>query len=88
MGDVVKLACSDAAAHVRDRLRDHGLAFDAKPFMPHITLARRVRIPRTGLVGLAFPEPCELTRITLFKSTLDPCFCPCFPAVRNSSFYL
>lgn len=61
----------DAAAHVRDRLRDHGLAFDAKPFMPHITLARRVRIPRTGLDGLAFPEPCELARVTLFKSTLD-----------------
>lgn len=61
----------DAAARVRDRLRDSGLAFDTKPFMPHVTLARRVRIPRAGLDGLVFPAPCELARVTLFKSTLD-----------------
>lgn len=64
-------ALMEAAACLRGRLRDYGLSFDDKPFAPHVTLARRARIPRSGLDGLVFPEHCELTRVTLFKSTLD-----------------
>lgn len=58
-----------------DRLRAELTArcvpFDAKPFKPHITLARRARIPQADLPPLAFPLDDAATTVTLFKSTLD-----------------
>ena len=58
------------ARAVREQLAARGVAFDPKPFKPHVTLARRVRIPRTDLPALAFPEDDGATTVTLFKSTL------------------
>lgn len=60
------------AEELRAALADRGIAFDGKPFRPHITLARRVRLPKGELAPLAFPEPAHATRMTLFKSTLTP----------------
>lgn len=58
------------AARVREELASHGVPFDAKPFKPHLTLARRVRISKGALPALAFPGPATARRATLFKSTL------------------
>ena len=58
------------ARAVREQLAARGVAFDPKPFKPHVTLARRVRIHRTDLPALAFPEDDGATTVTLFKSTL------------------
>lgn len=58
------------AERVREELAASDIAFDAKPFKPHLTLARRARIPKSPLPDLAFPEPCTATAVTLFKSTL------------------
>ncbi len=58
------------AETVREELGARGVAYDGKPFKPHITLARRVRIPRTDLPPLAFPLNDEASAVTLFKSTL------------------
>ena len=59
------------AETVREGLRARGIAFDDKPFLPHITLARRARLPKGPLPPLAFPLPTDATAVTLFKSTLD-----------------
>lgn len=61
----------DLASRVRTELENRGIAFDAKPFLPHITLARRARIPAGALPDLPFPLPAEATDVTLFKSILD-----------------
>lgn len=58
------------AETVREELGARGVAYDGKPFKPHITLARRVRIPRTDLPPLAFPLNDEASAVTLFKSSL------------------
>lgn len=58
------------AERVRAELAARDVPFDGKTFKPHLTLARRVRIPRGALPALAFPEPAEARTITLFKSTL------------------
>lgn len=55
---------------VRSRLTTAGIAYDDKSFRPHITLARRARLPKGELPGLAFPLPTRTRRVTLFKSTL------------------
>lgn len=60
------------AAGVRERLAAHGVPFEDKPFRAHVTLGRRVRIPRGELPQLAFPAPDEASRVTLFKSILEP----------------
>lgn len=60
------------AARLREGLAARGLAFDDKPFLAHVTLARRVRMPRGALPDLAFPLPDEATRVTLFRSYLEP----------------
>lgn len=60
------------AERVREELAVRGVPFDEKPFKPHITLARRTRIPAADLSLLAFPVPCEAHVVTLFKSTLEP----------------
>lgn len=60
------------AARVRAELAARGLAYDEKPFRPHVTLARRARLPRAPLGDLAFPRPDEARRVTLFRSILGP----------------
>lgn len=60
----------ELAARVREELAARNVPFDGKAFKPHLTLARRVRIPRGALPALAFPEPAEARTVTLFKSTL------------------
>ena len=60
------------AARVREELSARDLPFDDKPFRPHVTLGRRVRLPRGELPRLAFPTPARAARATLFKSTLGP----------------
>lgn len=59
------------ASLVRERLRDQGVEFDGKAFKPHVTLARRARIPKGPLPPLCFPAPARAEVVTLFKSTLD-----------------
>ena len=58
------------ARDVREGLTARGVAFDPKPFKPHVTLARRVRIPRASLPPLTFPDDDQASTATLFKSTL------------------
>lgn len=60
------------ASSVRNQLTAAGIAFDAKPFKPHITLARRARLPKGELPNLAFPSSAHATCVTLFKSELSP----------------
>lgn len=59
------------ADRIREALRSRGIGFDGKPFLPHITLARRAKLPKGALPELAFPLPCSAARVTLFKSTLS-----------------
>lgn len=61
---------SDLSRRVREQLSQRSLAFDEKPFRPHVTLARRVRFQRETLPALPFPAPAMASRVTLFKSTL------------------
>lgn len=58
------------ANRLREALGSRGVPFDDKPFLPHITLARRARLPKGPLPELAFPLPSKAARVTLFKSTL------------------
>ena len=60
------------ARRVREELAARGLTYDEKDFLPHITLARRARVPRGELGELAFPLPDEATRVTLYRSILEP----------------
>lgn len=60
------------AEHLREELLARGLCFDEKPFLPHVTIARRARLPRAALEGLAFPLPDEAHAVTLYRSFLDP----------------
>ncbi|MCI8425123.1 MAG: RNA 2',3'-cyclic phosphodiesterase [Adlercreutzia sp.] len=69
---VAKVPALEAlAVNLREALRARDLPFDDKPFLPHITLGRRVRIPKDKLPALAFPLPAEAPSVTLYKSTLD-----------------
>lgn len=60
------------ASAVREGLRARGVAFDDKPFRPHVTLARHARLPRGPLPDLAFPLPARPERVTLYRSILEP----------------
>lgn len=60
------------AESVREELAARGLDYDGRAFLPHVTLARRSRIPCGALGSLAFPRPDEATRVTLFRSFLEP----------------
>lgn len=60
----------DLASHLREELSARGLFYDDKPFKPHVTLARHVRIPRETLYGLVFPAESEFAALTLFRSKL------------------
>lgn len=56
---------------LRGALAARGIAYDSKRFRPHITLARRARIPRGDLPALPFPQDARAAGVTLFKSSLD-----------------
>lgn len=58
------------AGRLRAEFLGRGLEVDAKPFRPHVTLARRARMPEVPLGDLAFPEPDRAHAVTLFRSTL------------------
>lgn len=60
----------DLVNRMREALRARGVPFDDKPFLPHVTLARRAHLPKASLLELAFPLPSAAARITLFRSTL------------------
>lgn len=62
----------DLAARVRAKLAARDLTYDEKDFLPHVTLARRVHVPRGELGDLAFPLPDEARDVTLFRSILEP----------------
>lgn len=57
--------------NVRACLTERSISFDDKPFRPHITLARRARIPKQDLPALPFPADAEAVAVTLFKSELS-----------------
>lgn len=71
MGLRPELALLALADDVRAVLDARGVAYDRKAFRPHITLARRARMPQSELPTLVFPEPGHATRVTLFKSELS-----------------
>lgn len=71
LGVVPTRELEDLSEHLRDELASRGVPFDAKPFKPHITLARRARIPKASLPPLAFPRDDRAATVTLCKSTLE-----------------
>lgn len=62
---------ANLANRLREELRTRGIPLDDKPFLAHITLARRARIPKGDLPPLPFPGPTRATHVALFKSTLS-----------------
>lgn len=63
-------ALMELAAFVRAGLDDASVSFDAKPFLPHLTIARRAALDHGMLPALPFPAPGQTDELTLFKSTL------------------
>lgn len=63
-------ALMELAAFVRTELDDASVSFDAKPFLPHLTIARRAALDSGTLPALPFPAPAHADELTLFKSTL------------------
>lgn len=59
------------ATAVREHLSKHWVAYDEKAFRPHVTLARKARLPE-DLGMLALPQPAWASKLALFKSTLTP----------------
>lgn len=70
LGMVATPELVELCERVREELAAAGLSFEDKPFRPHVTLARRARLPQRELPGLVFPLPEEAAHVTLFKSTL------------------
>ena len=64
-------ALMDCARDLRKALDARDLAYDAKAFLPHLTLARRAQIPRGPLPELVFPEPSQAAALTLYRSELS-----------------
>lgn len=66
--------CTDQLKKFDDDLRralaEHWVAYDEKPFRPHITMASHVRFEHGVLPQLAFPREAACSRVTLFKSEL------------------
>ncbi len=63
-------ALMELAAFVRAELDDASVSFDAKPFLPHLTIARRAALDHGMLPPLPFPAPAHTGELSLFKSTL------------------
>lgn len=57
------------AASVRERLSDHWVSYDEKAFRPHVTLARKARLPE-DLGILVLPDAAWASNVVLFRSTL------------------
>lgn len=60
----------ELAANIRRALDGLGVDYDRKPFRPHVTLARKVRLGATAPFPACDPAPAP--RVTLFRSFLDP----------------
>ena len=58
------------AERLRGELQGRGVAFDEKPFRPHVTIARRAQLCSGDLGALALPDPTLARCMTLFKSML------------------
>ena len=58
------------AACVRDRLTEGGIRFDPRPFVPHITLARKPKLPEGMDLSLFPVPPAEMTvrEVCLYQS--------------------
>ena len=56
---------------LREELASRNVSFDAKKFLPHVTLARRAHVAQSDLEALPFPTPATATHVTLFKSELS-----------------
>jgi 2'-5' RNA ligase len=65
---------SDLATSLRSGLRQAGFSFDAKGFLPHITLMRQANLPRAAAEHGGLPMPTvargSIDTITLFQSEL------------------
>ena len=59
------------SATLREELRRRDIPFDDKPFLAHVTLARRARIPQGNLPPLPFPGLAYATHAAVFKSILS-----------------
>jgi len=57
------------SAALRTRLAEAGEAFDPKPFTPHITLARKARLPEGFTLPALTPVPFPADAVTLYHST-------------------
>ncbi len=71
LGVVLAPELRDLVECLRGELDACGLDYDRKPFRPHITLARRVRLPKGNLPALEFPNDDVVYEVALFKSMLD-----------------
>lgn len=63
-------ALDQLAERVRNRLKEAGIPFDPKPFVPHITLGRKPVVPAgLNLTGIEVP-PAEMTvtEVCLYRS--------------------
>lgn len=68
-------ALLETQAKLCDGLREAGFVLDRRPFLPHITLARRVFSPGQvgpeALTGLLFPMETTVRHLTLMSSQLS-----------------
>ena len=71
LGVVLAPELRDLVERLRGELDACGLDYDRKSFKPHITLARRARLPKGDLPTLEFPNDDVACEVALFKSTLD-----------------
>lgn len=63
-------ALMELAARLRAELEARRIPYDRKAFRPHITLARRARIPREAHLEAVFPSPAAACAVTFFRSIL------------------
>lgn len=61
-------ALNDLEADLRRELHTHSIHYDKKPFVPHITLARKVRLRQGPFARLEKPFTGEVQRLVLFLS--------------------
>lgn len=59
----------DLGAAVRAALDERGVSYDCKPFRPHITIARKVRLE--SAIPFSACDSALSPRVTLFRSYLD-----------------